>query len=121
MHDARGLGPTVSWDHHSHPVAPPDPYRIPRFAFTRGQLRRRRDAHEPSKCQTGSFRPQGASLAGRALHSKTALGSTLAEFAYGFGDSSKPCLAGPGSFDRENKTLLVNEGQPVKESIGDCI
>jgi hypothetical protein len=51
-------------------------------------------------------------LADRALLSKTALGSALAEFAYSFGDSSQPCLAGPGSFDREDNTLLGTRGQP---------
>jgi hypothetical protein len=60
----------------------------------------------------------GAGLADRALLSKTVLDSALAEFAYGFGDSSKPCLAGPSSFDREYNTLLVAVGQPVKESFG---
>jgi len=63
----------------------------------------------------------GASLADRALLSKTALSSALAEFAYGFGDSSKPYLGGPGSFDREYNTLLVTVGQPVKEAFGICV
>lgn len=65
--------------------------------------------------------PHEAGLADRALLSKTALSSALAEFAYGFGDSSEPCLGDPGSFDREYNTLLVTVGQPVKESFGVCI
>jgi hypothetical protein len=64
---------------------------------------------------------QGASLADRALLSKTVLSSALVEFADGFGDSSQPCLGGPRSFDREYNPLLVTVGQPVKEAFGVCI
>lgn len=63
----------------------------------------------------------GASLADRTLLSETVLDSALTEFADGFGDSPQPCLAGSGSFDREDNTLLVTVGQPVKGAFGVCI
>jgi hypothetical protein len=62
-----------------------------------------------------------ASLANRALLSKTTLRSAFAEFAYSIGDTPKPCLGGSGSFDREHYTLLITVGQLVKESFGVCI
>jgi pimeloyl-ACP methyl ester carboxylesterase len=40
-HHACWLGSPVSWDYDSHPTAPADPHRIPRFTHARGQVSRR--------------------------------------------------------------------------------
>ncbi len=47
-----------------------------------------------------------------------ALGSSLAEFADGFGDTSKPCFGCFGSLYGEYDPLLVTVGQPVEEALG---
>src|SRR5438128_1342596 len=49
---------------------------------------------------------------------KLALGSSLAEFADGFSDTSQPCLGCFGSLDGEHDPLLGAFGQLVEEALG---